>query len=99
MAREAAVLQAVPEQVSHPTTTALPPRPLRRVRGSLRLQDNFPEQSQSITATECDSFVMGTAQRWPEHSFEVDGTAKLVFKTNSSASRHPMAPCLTGVNV
>lgn len=60
-------------------------RPLRRVRGSLWLQDNFPQQTRSITATKCDSFVMGTAQHCPKYSFEVDGTARLAFKTNSSA--------------
>lgn len=61
-------------------------RPLRRVRGSLWLQDNFPQQTRSITPTECDSFLMGTAQHCPKYSFEVDGTARLVFKINSSAS-------------
>lgn len=61
-AGEAAVLQAVLEQASLSGTTAFPSRPLRRVRGSRWLRDHFPEQTQSITPTECDSFVMETAQ-------------------------------------
>ena len=85
-AAEADVLQAVTEQVSHSPATAPLSRPLRRVRRSLRLQDNFPQQTRSIIPTECDSFVVGTAQHCPKHSFEVDGTARLVFKTNSSIS-------------
>lgn len=80
------VLQAVSEKVSHSPTTAPSPDPFEGLGGHLGSRIIFLIRTWSITPTECDSSMMGTAQHWPKHSFEVDGTARAVFKIISSTT-------------
>lgn len=85
-ATETDVLQAVTEQVSRSPTTAPSPDPFKGLGGHYGSRIIFLIRTWSITPTECDSSVMETAQHCPKHSFEVDGTARAVFKIISSAT-------------
>lgn len=85
-ATETEVLRAVAEQVSRSPTTAPSPDPFGGLGGHYGSRIIFLIRTWSITPTEYDSSVMGTAKRCPKHSFEVDGTARAVFKIISSTT-------------